>query len=158
MAQVKSADLLDRGDTAGARLAESFRAEVSRQEASWSEALAADARYEGCLEGPRRRSNADLLGLADRVSVFLCGSLAPTFEVVAPTADGEFEVVRLTAVDRTSLRVEPWPMEGDRVRLQCEGRLLSRTRFDSADEFHGLLRRAPVERLSFTLLRSSAIG
>ena len=158
MAEIKTADLLGKGDTGAARLAESFRAEMDRREVSWEEALASDARYQGCLQGPRRQSNADILTLADRISVFLCASLASQFEVAAPTASGDFESVKLTAMDRTHWRVDPWPMEGDRVRLQCEGRLLAVTRFDSADEFHEILQRAPVERMIFTLMRSSAIG
>jgi hypothetical protein len=158
LAEVKTADLLERGDTTAARLAESFRAEMERRQDSWVEALVADARYQDVLTGRRRQSNADILTLADRISVYLCAAMAPRFEVAAPTADGAFEPVLLTALDRMNWRVEPWPMEGDRVRLQCEGRLLSTKRFGSAEELHGALQRAPVERIGFTLLRSSAVG
>ena len=158
MARLKTNDLLDRGDTTTARLAESFRAEMDRCQASWTEAMMGDARYQDCLAGPRRSSNAAILSLVDRVSVYLCASLANGFEVVAPAADGSTEIVELTAVDRSHWRVEPWPMEGDRVRLQCEGRLLPSRRFASAEELHDVLERAPVERLTFTLLRASAIG
>lgn len=158
MAEVKTTDFLERGDTGSARLAESFRAEMNRRQVSWEETLTSDARYQGCLNGPRRQSNADILTLSDRVSVFLCASLASEFEVVAPTASGDFVSVRFTAMDRRNWRVDPWPMEGDRVRLQCEGRLLSTTKFNSADEFHSVLSRAPVERMNFNLMRSSAVG
>jgi len=158
MAELKTADYLQRGDTSSARLAESFRAEMNRRENSWVEILSRDARYQGCMRGTRRQSNADILTLADRASVFLCAALAAEFEVAAPAADGESGAVRFTAVDPTHWRVDPWPMEGDRVRLQCEGRLLPVTRFDSAAAFHEVLRRAPVERLNFTLLRASALG
>jgi hypothetical protein len=158
MAEVKTTDLLERGDTSSARLAESFRAEMERRSAGWEEALGADSRYQDCLRGSRRQSNADLLTLADRISVFLCGSLATDFEVVAPTPAGGFEAVHLTAIDRTHWRVDPWALEGDRVRLQCEGRLLSRTIFRSSEEFHDILQRSPVERLNFTLLRASSVG
>jgi hypothetical protein len=158
MAKIKTADLLERGETESARLAESFRAEMDRREDSWEESLAGDARYQDCLRGPRRQSNSDILTLADRVSVFFCASLASEFEISAPVVGGGCEAVRLTAIDRAHWRVDPWPMEGDRVRLQCEGRLLPVTHFDSADEFHAVLRRAPVERLSLTLMRASAVG
>ena len=158
MAEAKTGDLLECGDTASARLAESFRAEMNRRQVSWEEILTSDARYQGCLRGPRRQSNADILTLADRVSVYLCGSLASAFEVAAPTADGEFRPVKFAVMDRTHWRVDPWPMEGDRVRLQCEGRVLPLTRFDSTGDFHEVLLRAPVERLNFTLIRSSAVG
>ena len=158
MAEAKTADYLERGDTTSARLVESFRAEMDRRKASWVEILSPDARYQGCLQGTRRQSNADILTLADRVSVFLCASLASEFDVAAPAADGEFRPVKFTAMDQTRWRVDPWPMEGDRVRLQCEGRLLPVTRFDSAKDFHEVLLRAPLERLNFTLLRASALG
>jgi len=158
MAEVKTTDLLERGDTASARLVETFRAEMNRWIASWEEMLGSDARYQDCLQGPRRRSNSGLLTLADRASVFLCATLAPEFEVVAPTSDGEFHVVRLSALDRTHWRADPWPMEGDRVRLQCEGRLISTTVFDTAENFQTIWNRAPVERLNFTFVRASAVG
>jgi hypothetical protein len=158
MAEVKTVDLLERGDTVAARLAESFRAEMERRQVSWEEALRTDARYQDCLDGARRKSNADILTLADRTSVYLCGSLGSEFEIAAPTAGGSFEKVTLTAMDRTHWRVDPWPMEGDRVRLQCEGRLLATRNFDTGDEFHSVLQRSPVERLNFTLMRSSAVG
>lgn len=158
MAAVKSADYLERGDTESASLAESFRAEMDRRKASWIEKLGPDARYQGCLTGARRQSNADILTLADRVSVFFSASLASVFEVDAPTAGGEPRPVKFTALGQGRWRVDPWPMQGDRVRLQCEGRLLPVTRFSSAEAFHEVLQRAPVQRLSFTLLRASALG
>jgi hypothetical protein len=158
MAAGKTADLLDAGDTASARLTESFRAEMDRRQASWVEALAADTRFQDCLRGARWQANADILGLADKVSVVLCGSIATSFNTDAPAAGGGSEEVCFTAIDPTHWRVEPWPLEGDRVRLQVEGRLLSSTRFSSTDEFRSVLQRAPVERLSFTLMRASAVG
>lgn len=158
MAEAKSVDLPGRGDRESAGLVESFRAEIDRRKLGWEDSLASDARYQDCLRGPRRQSNADILTLVDRISVFLCGSLASDFEVAAPTSSGDVESVKLTAMDRTRWRVNPWPLEGDRVRLQCEGRRLVTTCFDSADEFQEVLQRAPVERMTFTLMRSSAVG
>ncbi|MGD8439482.1 MAG: DUF3891 family protein [Holophagae bacterium] len=158
MAKTRSGDLLEQGDTWAARLTESFCAEMDRRQASWVETLSSDARFQDCLTGPRRGSNSGILGLSDRVSVYLCGALANRFEVSVPVAGGTTEPVTLTAVDRTHWVVEPWPLEGDRVRLQCEGRLLPRTHFSSADELHRVLQRAPIERLSFTLMRASAVG
>ncbi len=158
MVEGKTGDLLELGDTHSARLAESFRAEMDRRQASWVEALAADARFQDCLAGPRRQSNADILELTDRVSVYLCGALANSFEIHAPVAGGGAETVTMTAMDRTHWLVDPWPMEGDRVRLQCEGRRLPRIDYGSVDELGAVWQRAPVERLSFTLLRASAVG
>lgn len=158
MAEARTDDLLERGDTAAARLVESFRAEMDRRQASWVEALSADSRFQGCIAGARRRSNADILVLCDKVSVFLCAALANQFGVNAPTSGGDVEPVTLTAMDRTHWLVEPWPLEGDRVRLQCEGRRIPTTSFADRDELGRVLQRAPVERLGFTLVRASAVG
>jgi hypothetical protein len=158
LAEVKTADQLDRGDTAAARLIETFRAEMTRRIFSWQEALATDARYRDCIRGPRLRSNADLLTLADRASVYFCASLATGFELAAPSSEGGFESVAVTAINRATWRLRPWPMEGDRARLQCEGRLLSTTEFESSEDLRIALERSPVERLTFTLVRSSAVG
>ncbi|MFV2073220.1 MAG: DUF3891 family protein [Thermoanaerobaculales bacterium] len=158
MAERKTADLLEREDTAGARLAQSFGAEMERLEESWKERLGVDARYEPYLDGAGREANALLLDACDRISVFLCASLPSPFEVRALNSDGEVEVVRFEAVDESTWRLSPWPLEGDRLRIQCEGRRLASTSFSSREEFHKTLARAPVNRLVFTLLRSSAVG
>jgi hypothetical protein len=158
MAELKSADLVRRGETASARLVDEFGTEMDRRQESWVASLGADPRYRDFLKGRRRRSSSEILTLADRVSVFFCASLASTFEISAPTADGELETVTMTAVDRTHWRVDPWPMEGQRARLQCEGRALPATRFDSVAHFHEVLRSSTVERLNFTLMRASAVG
>lgn len=158
MAETKTSDLLERGDTAAARLVESFRAEMDRRQASWVEVLEADARFQDCITGRRRQSNAEILEVCDRVSVYLCAALANQFGVSAPLSGGGTEPIALTAVDRTHWLVEPWPMEGDRVRLQCEGRRITRTRFADPGELRQVLQRAPVERLGFTLMRASAVG
>ena len=42
----KTAVLLERGDTNGARSAQAFRAEMERLQAAWREALTADSRYQ----------------------------------------------------------------------------------------------------------------
>jgi hypothetical protein len=44
LVEAKSADLLDRGDMAGGRAAEAFRAELERLQAGWREALRQDPR------------------------------------------------------------------------------------------------------------------
>ena len=158
MAERKTTDLLEHGDTAGARLAQSFGAEMERLEESWREGLGVDARYQPFLEGPGREANALLLDACDRISVFLCASFPSPFEVGAQNASGEAETIHLEAVDATTWRVHPWPLEGDRLRIQCEGRRLATATFSSSTELEAALVRAPVARLVFTLLRSSAVG
>jgi hypothetical protein len=152
----KTADLLERNDTAGARAAQSFRAEMERLQASWRESLTLDARYQPYLEGTAWEANAVLLEACDRVSVWLCASLDPPIQAAAQSPAGELEQIRFEAVDDDGWRVHPWPLEGDRLRLHCEGRRLAEARFRSPEDLRSALVRAPTERLTFTLLRPSA--
>ncbi|MEJ2628826.1 MAG: hypothetical protein P8078_09740, partial [bacterium] len=76
----------------------------------------------------------------------------------AQNANGETEVITFEVVDDTTFRVHPWPLEGERLRLQCEGRRLQTTSFASEEELRETVARAPTVRLVFTLLRSSAVG
>jgi hypothetical protein len=152
----KTSLLLDRGDTSWARSAQSFRAEMERLQASWREALTVDARYQPYLEGAAWEANAMLVEACDRVSVYLCGALGSPFSVTAQSPSGEVEEIQFEHLEGNAWRVAPWPLEGDRLRLQVEGRKLPRTRFDSAEELAEVVVRAPVERLTFTLLRPSA--
>jgi len=158
MAERKTADLLKQGNTDGARLAQSFRAEMERLDVSWREELGVDARYEPFLDGPGREANALLLDACDRISVYLCAALPSPFEVHAQNASGEAEEISFEIVDTTTWRVHPWPLEGERLRVQCEGRRLPEATFSSSEELQEALVRAPMARLVFTLLRSSAIG
>jgi hypothetical protein len=158
MAQRKSGDLLERDDNAGARLAQSFGAEMDRLERSWREELGVDARYQPYLEGPGRQVNSRLLDTCDRISVYLCASLPAPFEVWAQNASGDTEVIAFETVDATTWRVQPWPLQGERLNLQCEGRRLATTSFASLEEFQETMVRAPTVRLVFTLLRASAVG
>ena len=97
-----------------------------------------------------------LLEACDRVSVSLCGALGSPFEVTAKTPTGDAEEIVFQRMNDTSWRVRPWPLEGDRLRLQVEGRRLPTTRFASAEEMREALARAPARRLTFTLMRPSA--
>jgi hypothetical protein len=158
MAERKLAALLEQDDTPGARLAQSFSAEMERLEASWREDLATDARYQPFLEGPGREVNARLLDACDRISVYFCASLPSPFEVRVQNADGDTESITLNTVDATTWRVHPWPLQGERLVLHCEGRRLATFSFSSESEFQSAVKHARAVRLSFTLLRSSAIG
>jgi hypothetical protein len=158
MADRKLADLLDHGHNSEARLTRSFTAEVERLEQSWIEELGADARYEKALEGAGREINARLLDTCDRISVYLCASLPAPFEVWAKNAVGDTEVISFETVDSSTWRVHPWPLQGERLQVHCEGRRLATAVFGSTEDFRAALRHAPVERLIFTLLRASAVG
>jgi hypothetical protein len=152
----KTSDLLERGDTSGARSAQAFRAEMERLQASWRESLTVDARYQPYLEGTAWEANAMLMEACDRVSVWLCACLEAPIRVAAHSPAGELEEIRFEVVDDDCWRVQPWPLEGDRLRLHCEGRKLPSARFASPEDLHESLVRAPTERLTFTLVRPSA--
>ncbi len=156
-AQRKIADLHRRREAAVAEV-DGFVAEFEQQRAAWQDELAADPRYQGCLSGPGWEVNRRLLEASDRVSVYLCAAFPPPIEIEVLTSDGELSEVIFEPIEGSSrtFRVTPWPLEGNRLRLQCEGRKLSGLVFGSAAEFHDELAQAQVERLTFTLLRPSA--
>lgn len=158
MAQRKLADLLDRDDTEGARVSQAFIAEMERREHSWIEELSGDPRYRQYLDGPGRVVNSRLLDTCDRISVYLCASLPAPFEVWAQNAAGDTEVITFETVDATTWRVHPWPLQGDRLQIHCEGRRLAASTFSDEKVFRETLSRTPTARLVFTLLRSSAVG
>ena len=156
LVEKKTSYHLQNGDTSGGRATEAFRAEMERLQASWRESLRLDARYQPYLEGEAWQANSALLEACDRISVYLCGALGSPFEATARTPSGDAEKIVFQHMDNTSWRVRPWPLEGDRLRLQVEGRRLPTTRFDTAEELREALVRAPVRRLTFTLMRPSA--
>jgi hypothetical protein len=158
LASMKTADLLARGDTAGARCAQSFIAEMERLQGAWREALVVDPRYERYLDGPGWQTNAELLAACDRISVFLCAGLGSPFKVEAPTPSGEPAVVELNHTGDGVWRVHPWPLEGDKLRIHCQGRRLATTIFDSGEDLRRTLSSAPVSRLSFTFAKPSKVG
>lgn len=158
MAERKLQDLLERDDTNAARATQSFVAEMERNQNSWAEELATDARYQAYLDGAGREVNSRLLDTCDRISVYLCASLSSPFEVRAQNAAGDTEVISFDAVDATTWRIHPWPLQGDRLQIHCEGRRVAKTTFGSDKEFRETFRRAPTVRLVFSLLRSSAVG
>jgi hypothetical protein len=151
----KTQHLLAQGDTAGARASQAFRAEMERLRAGWRESLTVDARYQPYLEGTAWQANCLLLEACDRVSVYLCASIDTTFRVLAQSASGEVEEVEFDGGADGVWRVRPWPLEGDRVRLHCEGRRLPQATFESDEELREALIRAPTERLTFALQRPS---
>ncbi len=156
LAERKTRDQLSVGDTAAARSAESFRAEMEREQASWREELAVDPRFRPFLEHRGWSVNSHILAACDLVSVHLCGALPAPFEAPAVNAAGELEVLTFEPAGERTLVVRPWPLKGTRVRLQVEGRRVPSAIFQAGPELRDALRRAPVERLTFTLLRPSA--
>lgn len=152
----KTAHLLGRGDTAGARVAQAFQAEMERLQATWRESLTVDARYQPYIDGSAWHANSMLLNACDRASVYLCASIDASFRVTAQSPSGENIQIDFDGSDGKSWRVSPWPLEGDRLRLHCEGRRVTTPTFSSGEELREALIRAPIERLTFTLQRPSA--
>lgn len=155
-AAAKSADLLAAGNTSAARHAEAFRAEMERMQASWRETLADDARYERGLDEAGREASRTLLAACDAVSVRLCAGFDVPFEVSAMSAAFTPCGIHVEPVERRTWCARPWPLEGDRVRLQVEARRLPAARFESNEAVREAVAWAPVERLTFTLVRPSA--
>ena len=158
MAERKLDDLLERDDNASARMTQAFAAEMEGLERAWREDLEVDARYQAYLAGHGRQVNAFLLDACDRISVYLCASLPSPFDVRGESANGETMSITVDKVDDTTWRVHPWPLQGERLRLQCEGRRLPTSSFESLAEFQKTFAHAPTVRLVFTLLRPSAVG
>lgn len=156
LAEMKTTDLLARGDTVAARGVQVFRAEMERLQAGWEETLSTDARYSPALRGPGRDANAAILASCDRISVQLCAGREDDFTGWAVSPSGAAEEVGFERVGKNVWRVSPWPLEGERIRLQVEGRRLAEVRFDSQERLLAALQSAPVVRLSFTLQRPSA--
>jgi hypothetical protein len=133
-------------------------ADLERQRAAWLAELGDDPRYEHALDGPGWEANHRLVEAADAVAVVLCGALGSRLEVVVSGRDREEVRVELDEIEPRVWRVRPWPFEGDRVRVGCEGRRLPRARFGSGDELSRALDAAPGARLAFTLLRPSMVA
>lgn len=158
LAGLKLAGLEGRNDGEGAALTRAFEAEMAGAVAAWERDLASDPRYEHALNGPGRRANALVIAAADRISVWLCSGMPFPFELAAAGRRGEECSVTVRDLGGGRLRLDPWPLEGTRLAIHCEGRRLPASRFDSRDELHRLLAAAHAERLAFELLRPSASG
>lgn len=152
----KAADLLANGDTAGARSTQAFKAEMERLQDGWVEDLQTDARYETALNGQGRRVNASVLAACDLVSVMLSASMPFQYPVRAINSDGMTEELAITEISDRVFKLSPWPFEGSKLKVHCEGRHLRSVRFPSVEAFHEDLTRARVERLAFEFHRPSA--
>ena len=127
----------------------SFREEMARRAADWREALAADARYEGTLSGPGFAVNLALLAAWEDVVEALVASGPTPFAVRVPARDGSPVEVALAPIGDGRWRVRPWPLQGERLQLHCEGRR-------GGGEVGSAV--APAERVTFNLLRPAARG
>jgi len=157
LAQRKASDLLASGDTAGARLTQAFRAEMERLQDGWIEELEIDARYDKALEGEGRKINAAVLAACDLISVMLCASIPFTIPVHGVNSTSKIEELKITSVEERVFKMSPWPFEGTRIKVHCEGRHLRTIRFSSLEVFHETLMRSRIERLDFEFVRPGSV-
>lgn len=153
----KATELLVLGDNGGARSTQAFRAEMERLQDGWAEELIADSRYEKALGGQGRRVNAAVLAACDLVSVMLCASMPFQYPVRAITSSGEVEELTITPVSDRVFTMSPWPFEGTKLKVHCEGRHLRSVRFSSVQAFQEDLTRTKAERLAFEFTRPGSL-
>jgi hypothetical protein len=127
----------------------SFREDMARQVAACQETLAADARYQRVLGGAGFAVNVALLTAWEEVVEGLAGADAAPFVVRAPDRTGSPVEVTLAPLGDRRWRVHPWPLQGERLQLHCEGR-----RGGAGGGAAG----GPLEGVTFALLRPSARG
>ena len=156
LAERKTAVHLEQSDTAAARSVQSFRAEMERLQAGWSEELAVDARYEHALSGPGKETNVRVLAACDMISVVFCAELPSPFTMQVMGEQGSLETIRVTEVSDRVFRMSPWPLEGDRLKIHVEAHHLRRSTFSSVADYREAMNAAPVVRLAFTFMRPSA--
>lgn len=157
MAGRKASELLGLGDNGGARSTQAFRAEMERLQDGWVEELGADSRYEKALGGQGRRVNAGVLAACDLVSVMLCASMPFQYPVRAISSGGQVEELTITPVSDRLFKMSPWPFEGTRLKVHCEGRHLRTVRFGSVQAFQEDLTRSKPERLAFEFARPGSL-
>lgn len=158
MAAHKDSDLGERGLERPREGVQAFREAMDGRIAAWRSELVRDPRYRAFLDGNGWRTNTLLLAACDRISVFLCADLGERFAAEVLDGDGQTLRVTFTGEGSRRFRVRPWPLEGSRVALHCEGWRLPRARFADDTELRTALAEAPRERLRFELLRPSAAG
>jgi Protein of unknown function (DUF3891) len=96
--------------------------------------------------------NSQLVWKWDFVSLALCLDWAPTAAQEVPTANGSAELTLAPGDGRGKLRFDPWPFSSEPVELRCEGQRLA-GRFDTDEELHDALARAPWVTVEFELVR-----
>jgi hypothetical protein len=127
----------------------SFREDMARRVADWQETLAADARYQRVLAGAGLALNVALLAAWEEVVEGLVGAGAAPFAVRVPDRSGSPVEVTLAPLGDRRWRLYPWPLQGERLQLHCEG---------GRGGVGGGSARGPLEGLTFALLRPAARG
>jgi hypothetical protein len=156
LAERKATDLARAGAHEEELLTRSFQAEMAERQARWRHALSTDPRFAPCLDGAGWEVNRRLLAAADAISVHLCARLPRPFTVTVCDRQRQPCEIRFESLNERTLRARPWPFEGDRVRVHCQGWGVEQEVFASASELASTLRHAPMVRLDFTIARCSS--
>jgi hypothetical protein len=129
-----------------------FAAAEERRQAALRAELAADPRYGQAFATGGDETNRAIVRLADAVAVGLSIGAGDPVELPGlPTTGGEAVLSMRPIGDRT-YRLRPWPLQGRRLIVHAEARLLPCSRFDSDDELRHAWEGAPKLRLSWKLL------
>jgi len=91
----------------------------ARRFAEWQETLAGDARYQRVLAGAGLAVNVALLAPGRRWSG--PGGAGAARSRPAPDRTGSPVEVTLAPLGDLRWRVHPWPLQGERLQLHCEG-------------------------------------
>lgn len=158
LAGLKEADAAQRGDAEATDQVRDFRQAMGDRSTTWRRELANDPRYEGRLDGPGLEVNRSVLAACDMIAVHLCAHLEGRFTTRVIGAASEGEEIAVTRPSETVLRLQPWPLAGDRLTIHCEGRRLPKSLFTSPAELAAALDNGPRVRLGFTLARPSAVA
>jgi hypothetical protein len=158
LADAKRRRALEAGETDAAALAEEFASDMSARSEDWRTMLGRDPRYQRFLTGSGWTANTSLIAACDLIALWLCASWPSPFTASAAGPSGAEQTIRFDEISPSTWRVRPWPLQGDQLRVHCEGRRVAASPFAGAEEFREAFDAAPRERLDFTLLRSSAVG
>lgn len=158
LAEYKAHDLAQRGEADTEREVRRFQDEMAVKQAEWRQALSFDPRFAPCLDGAGWEVNRRLLSAADAISVHLCAALPGAFSVTACGRSREPVAVSFESRGPRLYSARPWPFEGDRVRVHCQGWPVASPVFASAAELAATLARAALVRLDFTIARPAALG
>jgi len=154
----KEGDVAARGDAELLFAVSEWRERAARRGEAWLHDLGTDPRYSRSLAGPRWQANRALVTACDAVSVYLCAGSSGPFTVRAGGRSLDTHEIAFELIGDRVWKVRPWPLQGRRLDLHCEGRRLESETFASGAELRDALARAPVERLSFALVSPSASG
>jgi hypothetical protein len=158
LAEGKARDLARSGDHQDELEVRQFLAENAHLQERWRESLAADRRFAPALEGAGWEVNRRLLTAADAISVHLCGALPAPFTTIASDRTRQPVEISFERLERRLLCARPWPFEGDRVRVHCQGWQMERLDYESPAALAAALEQAPLVRLDFSIARPSALA